>query len=326
MLRPTLVVLSFLSATVTTAKPPEESLKRWAHPGVLLQPRFSWDSGTDDSILRIERARLKLKGQRRDKALGYRLSVEVANARLELKDAYIDARAYGKHLQIRAGHFKRPYSRQRLTGISAQGMVDRAVTETAFDQDRDMGFMLHNGEKGGFGWALGLFSSFDFGVPDQAMGPALALRAGWAMKDLDGYNETDATGGPLRAGGAASLVAFFGDDKERPRGYRWEADAIAKAYGGLLSVAVFGRTPDTSLSGLSHDALGLFAHGAFRFFDELEVAARYAEVFNAKGANVPELTFGLTSYLYGGHLKPQAGVTWLPETDDVRVLVQLQVE
>ncbi len=331
---PLLVLLAALPAMAE--KPPADDTDS-VRVQALLQTRLLWDEqDAPDTQLTIPRARLKLKG-RFGKALRYNFSVDFGDFAVELKNAYTDVRAIKKHLQVRVGHFKRPFSRQRLTTAANQGAADRTLLKSVFGSGRDIGLMLHNRFRRGSGlkWAFGVFSDFDLdryldtreeGFPQ--FHPMLAGRIECAMPGLRGFSETDAARGPLRVGGAAAAMYFL-DDTGPSEGLRWEADAIAKLRGATLSVQVSGADGTDA-----EDAMGLYAHAAYRFIDQLEIAGRWAGLFPSDTDTWYEATAALNGYFFGRHLRATIDVGLLHrpvpgagalDPDGWRVRVQLQV-
>ena len=84
------------------------------------------------------------------------IQVDLGKGAVNLKDAYADL-VVGQ-VVVRLGQFKKPFSRQQLISSSRLALVDRAATDKAFKAGRDLGLMIHNGNKGRFEYALGAFN------------------------------------------------------------------------------------------------------------------------------------------------------------------------
>ena len=112
-----------------------------------LQARYTYhevEAGPDTSAFSIERARLKLEGHAFTKDLTYVFQSDFGKGAVTLKDYYGDYRIAPELLHIRAGQWKRPFSRQQITSSGSQELVDRAITDSAFGAGRDIGIALHN--------------------------------------------------------------------------------------------------------------------------------------------------------------------------------------
>ncbi|MFT5430363.1 MAG: hypothetical protein ACI9OJ_001037 [Myxococcota bacterium] len=303
-------------------------------PDFLIQTRMTYLSQRNDTTVGLPRARFGLEGKLKG-MLEAELSLGFDDFALELKDAYADVFAYGHALRVKVGHFKRPFSRERLTSGARIGGVERMLIRGEFDQGRDLGVMLHNGltDRDGFEWAFGVFTDFDLDEFDPAVGelgvrPTLALRLGYNTKGLEGYRETDEDRGPFRFGVGASGLVFLETSDSAPgrRGYRWNVDAIAKVRGVTAAAALFGRIRE--LSG-GHDALGAYAHVAYRLasLEELEVALRYGGLLPDSGTKEHEATLGINTYFFSDHLmvKADGGVLVGDGGNDYRFRLQVQV-
>jgi len=228
----------------------------------------------------INRARLTFSGHVFTKKLGYKLQTDFGKGFVVLKDFYLDGGLNDK-VWLRAGQWKRPFSRQQISSSGNLEMVDRAITDKQFKQGRDVGIVVHNGYEDApeLEWVAGVFngqgdkSSFT-PVVDEVTGevtngsfsnvpkdfmPLFIGRIGINKNGLKGYSEADLEGGPLRWGvGAAVWVEgdFDGGDDEQ---HQATVDAIAKLNGMSASLGVFAQTlaGDTELATIgSHVQVG----------------------------------------------------------------------
>ena len=352
----TLIVVVAANASAKKKK------KKSVEVEAMVQTRLTWESETtsDSTTLSLPRARIALEG-RLHKKLHYDVSLDFGGFEFEVLNAYLDVRAYKSDLIVRVGHFKRPFGRQRLTTAARQGLVERTFIKKRrhFGAGRDLGLMLHNDLKRGSGleWAFGLFADIDaesvfertlqkkvtgndVGLSDPfRFRPTLGGRVGYHMKGLRGYEETDRDRTGPRVGGGIGVIALLTEESTSERvGIRWEADVIAKMWGLTLSAAVLGRAEDQA-SGFEHQALGIYSHAGYRFgfFPALEVAARYAGLFEEVASTSHEhheVSWGLNGYLFNDHLKLQLDASWLSnyeagapyEKDAYRFRFQIQVK
>ena len=303
-------------------------------------PRLELDSlevGDDrdtGSRFLIRRARLKLSGHAWSEAIGYKFQADFGRGEASLLDYYID---YGVTplVHVRAGQFKRPFSRQQITSSSALALTARALTDDAFDAGRDIGVMVHNRyEKSPpLEYAVGVFNGTGISprfVPDldpdtgavvggdftnvpDTFGPALVARAGINRGGLDGYSEADLEGGPLRWGVAASGLGELDADDDDSSALRGEIDYIVKAHGLSSTGGVYASTAQDgeSFGDQSLDALGLHTQVGYVVAGTYQPVLRYALVAPDGGDNdVHEITAGLSVYFFGHKVKWQtdAGV------------------
>ena len=306
-------------------------------PRVLLQTLLSYNSLQDDEpVMSLPRARAVLVG-RWGRLLRAKIAVDFGDFDVSLKSAYVDVRALKRYLRVRLGRFKRPFSRFWLTSSADQGLPLRTFLKSQLNLERDIGLMLHNGVKSsrGFRWAVGLFGDLDSSDVDEEgippFKPTLGVRVAWGMPGLDGYEETDRTGGPLRAGVGAGTVVFLAQHKPRRTGLRWGVDAIAKLYGVTIAAEVLGTT-DADYRGL--ERLGAYAHAAYRPLRWLEVAARWSGLFPKDFDSSHEVGGGINTYFFGDHLRASVDMAFLRspipgagalETDGWRIRTLVQV-
>ena len=313
-----------LSGLVLGGVAPQEKAKPIQVEGfVHTRLDYTRTGDSDATDLVIRRARATLKGRFFDRRLRYKLAVDFGRAKVSLKDAFVDVGVVGKLLWIRVGHMKRPFSRERLTGVTSLALVDRSLLESRYDTGRDVGVLLHN-RGSGLEWALGAFGNIDMDDPTTKPSLVLTARLGWAMKGLDGYLPTDARGGALRAGVSASAVVLLDNTQGRPVGWRWEGDAIAKIHGVTLSASVMGRV--NTFERAAHDGFGLYGLAAWRLLPELELAARWANEWASDRSDPGELRGGINTYLFGDHLKLQLDAGWLLPGDGFELRLQVQVQ
>ncbi len=215
------------------------------------------EAAANEDAFSIPRARLILKGNALDEDLSYELELDFAGGFVSLKDAYFDYCMLGGMVCVRPGQYKRPFSRQQITSSGKLELIDRSITDDAFDAGRDIGLMLHDNyeDSPSVEYALGLFNGTGekprfsgSGTADPETGdvgvnsgrftnvprmwhPALVGRLGYNHGDVDGYSEADFEGGGLRFGIAASVETHFDVDNDDDSLLKGGIDYVVKLYG-----------------------------------------------------------------------------------------------
>src|SRR3989339_853356 len=98
--------------------------------------------------------------------------VPLSNSVMSLLDYYVDMPVGSAYLK--AGQFKIPYSRERLTDPEFLSNVDRSIQNNAFNFGRDVGLALH-GNIGNATGALGLFTGGGSNVPQRYLPEVLGI-------------------------------------------------------------------------------------------------------------------------------------------------------
>ena len=287
-----------------------------------VQTRYEYDlltpDGVDDrSAFSIARGRITLKGHAFAENIEYKFQADWGKGNLSLKDFYVDYVRGG--VFIRAGQFKRPFSRQQITSSGNQEFVDRAITDKAFLGERDIGIMIHNNyEKSPeLEWAVGIFNatgdaSVFAGVTDPDtgavvikpsnvpafFGPALVARIGINRGGLEGYTEADLEGGPLRYGVAASVLSEFDADDDDASAIRAQLDYIVKVNGFSTTGGVYIATAQDGegFADQSYDQIGYHIQAGYTVNGMHQVVGRYAMFDRDKSDPDQELTLGYSLY------------------------------
>ena len=107
----------------------------------------------------VRRARLILEGNLHGDDLRYKIQTDFGKGNPSLKDWYADARLSGS-TWVRAGQWKRPFSRQQITSSGKLELGDRAITDKGFGAGRDIGIALHNGyeDSPAIEWIVGVWN------------------------------------------------------------------------------------------------------------------------------------------------------------------------
>jgi phosphate-selective porin OprO/OprP len=319
--------------------------------GARVQARFTYEGIEDESDevnFMIRRARITLKGHAFTEDLGYRIQLGFDKGEIPtLKDAIVDYRVVDGVLHVRAGQYKKPFSRQQITSSGKLEMVDRSITDKAYHTGRDIGVTLHNDyEKSpvveyGVGVYNGSGDELVFTAPGDGTNvpaffdPLLVARVGYNFGKLKGYSEIDFEGGEPRFGVAANVQTRLNADEDDDSFIVVGGDTIVKLYGFSTSAAIFADWAQTG--GLYRDqefqSMGLHAQASYLIADLVAPAFRYARVM-PEGADddSQEITGGLGVYPFKHNFKIQAdGGALLHDdpagsTTDALVRLQVQVE
>lgn len=271
-----------------------------------VQARYTYEGkegmgkGADDSShFGIQRARLGLSGHAFTKKLRYKYQHDMGKGKVSLKDFWADYELVNNWLHIRAGQWKRPFSRQQINSSGKLELIDRAITDKKFLAGRDIGVAFHNNyEKSPeFEYVLGVFNGTGTSSIPTRFTPTLALRLGYNYGGIKGYSESDMKGGGLRFGiGASALMNMdLDDDDSSDSAMMAELDFILKIAGFSTSGAVYyaktdGETATAStdqtrmLSGKAiRDGLGFHAQAGYMIAKKYQPVIRYSMVMYDEG-------------------------------------------
>jgi|GEM_PF-6783236 len=304
------------------------------------------------SLLRIRRGRLVMEGFAWDPGLEYNLQLELAGPGVTLKRAFVNWRAAGTGVQLRAGKFKVPFGRQQLTSSAQQQLSDRSAASDEFARGDDDGVMVWGLPAGGrVEYYAGVFNgegnnrNSQQDARDQLAarlvvaplgalpysGPALGgprglrvalgvnatLNGGW-LQEVNGVAGLQA---PSRSCTAAGCSDDQGDDA---RIATLGADAALRWRGLSASAELFRRTAAPRQPGLAdRTAEGWYAQGgAFVFPARLEAGVRVGGLDLDRSRPMDgtrEVTPFVNGYLHGHDLKLQADYGFLStEVPDAR--------
>lgn len=331
--------------------------------GARVQARFTYEAldqqETDEINISIPRARVALSGHALTKNLGYKFQADFGKGSVALKDFYLDYGIVPKALHVRAGQFKRPFSRQQLNSSGRLELVDRAITDKAFGAGRDIGLMFHDrptksptfeyalgvfngsGDKGGLGGDVvvdpetgeGEIESGKFNnVPDR-LHPMLVARVGYNYgKKPKMYREADLEGGPFRFGIGASGIVDWDVDNDDDGNLRGEVDYMVKLHGFSTTGALYVASAQDGdgFGDQAYDAYGFHFQAGYVIEEMFQPAFRYASVRPDEGGDQQEIGGGLSLYLIGHKLKVQtdgfAMVTAVEGGDRLDGLFRTQVQ
>jgi phosphate-selective porin OprO/OprP len=330
-----------------------------------VQSRYQYQSvedGPDTSAFSVERAHLKLDGHAFTKDLTFLFQTDFGKGNVRLKDYYGDYRFIKNVLHLRAGQWKKPFSRQQIASSGSQELVDRAITDRAFGTGRDIGLALHNDyEKSpSFEYALGLFNgtgdrgtasaeteiSIDpdtgditaetsAGTPSNVpsmFNPALVARVGYNHNGIKGYSEVDLEGGDFRFAVGASGQIHFDADRDDESFVRAELDAMVKVQGLSLSGAgyVSSEQAGAGFGDRALEAIGFHLQGSYLFAETFAPALRVAVLApDGNKDDELELALGVGYFPFGHNVKWQTEIAALrfqdTHTTDARLRTQLQL-
>ncbi len=298
---------------------------RTADGGSSLQPGFtlqlqvrevSKDQGQDlarlnEATFIARRIRPTLGGTLLTADLSYYLHLSTAPGSLELMDAYLDYQLL-RHLRLRGGQFKVPFTRYRIQSFKNLTLVDWSINTKWFGAERQMGLALHNGYEKPPAWAyeLGVFTganaraSHEKGLaglygealpnpsdltdpaPPPGVHPELVTHLSYNPGGIDVSTDTDGEGGGLRGSGGLSAAWDLAPTAAIDMPLRLAAELLLKLRGASLAAAFYlglfapAATPeDPAALGL----LGVQLQASYLLCSRVELAARYARV-DVRGA------------------------------------------
>lgn len=328
----------------------------------LLQVRGTGTVPTDvpeewSATAAVHRAQLEVAGHAFTKQLGFLLKTEWGQGFTFAKDAWVNYAFLPGTLELRAGLWKRPFSRQELTGDNRQELVERGLVNSSFKTGRDIGLALHNDldKSPALEWSVGAFA----GAKDKpdvvgsvAAGddgalalqgaklssvsgpfrPTLVGRVGVNFGEVKGYQEIDAEGGAPRGGVALSVLEAVELHDEQGGTSQLEVDGILKLYGADATAAIFFATAQTGAGSFDQeaDALGLHAQAGYLFLEHWHPALRYQLVQQLDGSSEQhEIAAGLSVLFFGQSVQWQSDAAALIEragdvvSTDLRLRTQL---
>ena len=296
----------------------------------LLQVGYQYDNldGADDhSAFGVNRGRFGATGTALTSDMAYYFLVDFGKGTTNLIYYFADYTIAKDALQLRVGQFKRPFSRQYLTSSGNLEFITRPVTTNVFQDNIDVGAMLHNGSPA-FEYAVGVFNGQGYkgvytGTADLETGalhgvkqnnvperfhPAVVGRVGYNHNGIKGYSDADLEGGDLRFAVAAAGISDFDFDRNDTSAVRGTVDGVIKVEGFSLTAAGYvGSVQDgTGFGDRALEAFGAFAQTGYVIAERFQPLVRYA-VIARDGSNNDEhdLAAGFNVYFYGHSLKWQ---------------------
>ena len=315
------------------------------------------DDAEFESHFLVPRLRLQLEGFAFGKQNTYKVEFDMANKGFSvLKDFFVN-HEFTPTLQIRAGQWKKPFSRHQMVSDFGSEFNERAISDEWAGAGRDLGVALHNGyEKSpdGIEWAVGLFNGTgdkpqqtvtcaDPADPETCVpstptnvpadfDPELVARIGFNTGGIKGYSEGDLEGGPLRLGVAASYRLNFNQlqkdaDDALILEHGFEVDGLLKVEGFDAQAGVYlVKVGDADM-----DLGFLLQAGYFVVPETAEFAARFSLIPDeaAMDESLMETRLAFDWYFHGHNFKIATDAGFLSstaaETNDIQVRSQVQL-
>ena len=295
-----------------------------------LQARLAYEvvSGDDDEIaFSVPRARLTLKGHAFVDTLTYKFQADFGKGLVSLKDFYLDYRIVKSWLHLRAGQWKRPFARHHIVSSGKLALVDRAFTDKAFGNDRDIGVAVHNNysKSPKFEYVVGIFNGTGIkprlsgdvevdlmtgegfitggglgNVPDRFY-PALVGRFGINLGGIKGYSEGDLEGGGPRFALGGAILAALDVDGDGDSTLRGTIDLMFKAYGFFAAGGVYITAAD--FTAISYDAFGAHLDLGYTIADRIMPVVRYAVLAPDADDTLHEIAGGANLFFFGHGMK-----------------------
>jgi phosphate-selective porin OprO and OprP len=300
----------------------------------------------------IPRMRVYFDGHIFGKQPTFSVELETANRGFTMvKNAFLNY-AFSPMVQLRAGNYKKPFSRQQLVSDFTEEFIERSITDGFIGAGRDLGVEVHNGIEGspeGIEYALGIFNGPGTETPTISckagamatdpptcalpssvpadFGPMLVAHLGFNYGHIKGYSEADLEGGPLRLAVGASYKVNLQDLKKVNGDSQFlqalVLDAMLKIEGFDLSGAFFWRKDATA------DAqLGLYVQAGYLVVPKrVGVAVRFSQIPAPTNVDehLREILGALDLYANGHGLKLMIDGGVLQNTDPAVDTTDLQL-
>jgi hypothetical protein len=315
------------------------------------------DDAEFESHFVIPRLRLQLEGFAFGKQNTYKVEFDMGNrGDPTLKDFYVN-HAFNDTVQIRAGQWKKPFSRHEIVSDFGSEFNERAIANAWAGAGRDLGVAVHSGyEKSpdGIEWAAGVFNGTgekpsqtvtceDPADPETCVpstpsnvpadfDPEFVARVGWNTGGIKGYSEGDLEEGPMRLGVAAGYRLNFN------RLQKDADDALILEHGieldGLLKVAGFDAQAGLFFLKVGEADLDLgflVQAGYFVVPKTAEFAARFSLIPDGavEDESLMETRLAFDWYFHGHNFKWMTDAGFLTstaaETNDIQARSQIQL-
>jgi hypothetical protein len=331
-----------------------------------IQFRFTYEGVEEEPdafAFSIPRARIQLKGHAFTPDLMFDIHVDFAKGGIPaLKDGVIEYAAIRDVFHLQAGQFKMPFSRQQINSSTKLDMVDRAPTDKAFGAGRDIGLMIHNDHDSLVEYAVGVFNGYgdsgeleadvvgsadadgnvtgeiedaDLTSVPARLKPRVAARLGYNHDGIEGYDELDIDGGPLRFAIAANGKVQFNADDANEGIIDGGGDFITKFCGATIHGAFYARWAQDgpTFRDQSFAQLGFHAGANYLHDRRIHFGLRYARIVPEGADNdVQEILGGVGVLAYKHNVKavldggPILTDSSAGERFDWRIRSQLQLQ
>jgi hypothetical protein len=309
----------------------------------------------DKQQFSIPRVRLKMSGHLWSKDLEYTFQTDFGKGGATLKDFHVDFKLMDDWVHLRAGQWKRPFSRQQINSSGKLEFVDRALTDKAFGAGRDIGMAIHSRyRKGGFTYTAGIFNGTGItaktpwetdedlhpdaetvkvsNVPYQ-FHPVAALRLEYSHGGIKGYSEADLEGGGFRFALGGSALYDLDLDDSGDGSMVADLDYAVKAAGFSSTGGYYMAMAENADGQLEGTLRGFHAQAGYVIADQYQPVVRFT-MLDPEGDdnNTQKITAGMNLYFKGHNLKWQTDVGIAmyeaPEGEEVNndVIVRSQLQ
>ncbi|MEN8150228.1 MAG: porin [Planctomycetota bacterium] len=247
--------------------------------------------GTDTNNFRVKEARLHLSGKAFVEGFSYMFKF-LGQGQVSLLDAWVNYKITDG-VQIRAGQFKTPYSRQILNDPAKLQLMNASIVASEFAPGYDVGIMAHDvaalGEDDDMAieWALGFFNGDGTNVQGNDNNwLGWVARVGFYPMGFVKYGESDlANTQDLKFGVAASVGSF--QNRTGIGGSTEQTDLLGfdfvLAWSGFFMLAeIHSRSIEqdvVSTPSGEYDDKGWYIQPGFVIPDtEFEVIGRYSQI------------------------------------------------
>jgi phosphate-selective porin OprO and OprP len=292
----------------------------------LVMTRTNFGEKEIKGAFEIRRARLVMEGHLHGPDLLYKVQTDFGKGNPSLKDFYFDVRLSGS-TWLRAGQWKRPFSRQQITSSGKLEMSERSLTDQVFGAGRDIGIAVRNDYEDStpIEWIVGVFNGTGeaaattvdpmtgvvttTNVPKEFR-PALVARVGLNSDGVKGYSEADLEGGPLRWAAAASFWGETNFDEDHTSNDKVELDYLIKAQGFSTTGGFYAMTRQAGLHPLSDQELayiGLHLQAGYMVKPAIAATARFTLIDGRPSdlVDTKDITIGGSYYGWGHDAKLQ---------------------
>lgn len=262
------------------------------------------DEPGDTVMPKLRRIRLLLLGSFLTKHLKYYLQLSTAPKSLEIMDFFGEYRLH-RHLRLRAGQYKIPFTRHREGSFKSLTFVDWSILVSAFGSERQLGVHIHNdgASPAGLYYAFGVFtgqnarraharlyartwgeslpnpSDLTAPAPLDGFHPELVARLAYKTGGIDFKQDTDFKGGGLRLGLGLGLTWDLNPSVYLDQSLRGVAELLLKARFASLHAALYVATAREDARFSQRFAmLGGLVQASYLIQRRWELALRYAVV------------------------------------------------
>jgi hypothetical protein len=263
------------------------------------------DDDPDESLLpKVRRIRLLLVGSFLSRHLKYFLQLSTAPRSLEILDFFLEAR-FHKHLRLRGGQYKIPFTSHREGSFKSLTFVDWSILVPAFGSERQLGVHIHNdgATPSGLFYAVGVYtgqnarkaharlyartwgeslsnpSDLIAPAPLDGFHPELVARLTYKTGDINIKQDSDFKGGGLRLAVTLGLTWDLDPDIYLDQALRGAAELLLKAHFASFHAGLYAATARQDARFSQRFAmLGGLVQASYLIQRRWEVALRYAVV------------------------------------------------